>query len=51
MHRNDSLRKLGTVSRMGASLAENKKPIKFVKPEALNTGPDGTGSKKLLWLK
>ena len=51
MQRHDSQPKVGAVNGAGVSLAENKKPIKFVRPEALNTGADGTSSKKLLWLK
>ena len=50
MQRNDSKKKLGMVNGMSVA-GENKKPVKFVRPDALNTGPDGTSSKKLLWLK
>ena len=50
MQRYDSQQRLGMLSGAG-TVSENKKPIKFVRPDALNTGPDGTSSKKLLWLK
>ena len=40
MQRYDSQQRLGMLSGAG-TVSENKRPIKFVKPEALNTGLDG----------